>query len=118
MAKHQNKNMSPSRQTLSGKCGSKFVSILVTGGSTGDIDFKAYQVSDQCMSLTSAGIITFAKDPSLLRIKKTSKRYIPDVLYRKIDEYKNNIITKAEPTFPGVTESEIPLPRTMVYLLI
>eukprot|EP01114_Cavostelium_apophysatum_P021166 TRINITY_DN7301_c0_g1_i3.p1 TRINITY_DN7301_c0_g1~~TRINITY_DN7301_c0_g1_i3.p1 ORF type:complete len:608 (+),score=145.67 TRINITY_DN7301_c0_g1_i3:158-1981(+) len=100
MAKHQNKNMSPSRQTLSGKCGSKFVSILVTGGSTGDIDFKAYQVSDQCMSLTSAGIITFAKDPSLLRIKKTSKRYIPDVLYRKIDEYKNNIITKAEPTFP------------------
>jgi len=61
---------------------------------------KVYQVSDQCMGLVSAGIIASAKDESLLKIKKTTKRYIPDILYRKIDKYKNNVITKADPTFP------------------
>lgn len=52
------------------------------------------------MQLVKDGIITFSSDPSLLRTKKTTKRFIPDVMYRKQNEYGREVVEKASPTFP------------------
>lgn len=101
MAKLQNKHMSPCKQSLTGKYGSKFVSLLVTGTPAGGVEVDAFQVSDQCMALVKDGIITASKNPSLMRVKKSKTRYIPDVMYRTTDEYNNEIIKKAAPTLPS-----------------
>ena len=57
MAKMQNKYPSSCKQTISGKCGSKFTSVVVTGNDFGEVEVQAYQVSDQCMALVGSGII-------------------------------------------------------------
>jgi len=100
MAKMQNRSPSFCKQAGDGILGSKFVSILITGTAQGEISVSAYQVSDQCMQLVKDGIITFSSDPSLLRTKKTTKRFIPDVMYRKQNEYGREVVEKASPTFP------------------
>lgn len=76
-----------------------FFSIKL-GSAKGDVSVSAYQVSDQCMQLVKDGIITFGSEPSLLRTKKTSKRFIPDIMFRKQNEYGREIVEKASPTFP------------------
>lgn len=100
IAKMQNKAPSPCKRALSGKCGSKFISVIATGNAQGQIDLHAYQVSDQCMALVKDGIITSTQDPLLLRTKKTSKRFIPDVMYNAKNEYNIEVTKKAEPTLP------------------
>jgi len=102
MARMQNKFPSPSKFTLTGKAGSKFVSVVVTGNDKSEIELQVYQVSDQCMALTSAGLITYSKkDAAAMKAKKSATKYIPDIIYRLVDKYGANIVGKANPNFPS-----------------
>jgi nuclear protein localization family protein 4 len=101
MAKLQNKYPNPSTQTLSGTCGSKFVSVLVTASETGDVCIEAMQVSNQCMGLVGDKIITAKPDNlKFVKVKRTTKRYIPEVHYRSKGDYNVEVLKKAEPYMP------------------
>jgi nuclear protein localization family protein 4 len=124
MAKMQNKYPSPCKQATGGKLGSKFLSVLVTGGffffvfvclfyycllkmrsyfegtEQGTVELQVYQASDQCMALVKDGIITASKDSKFMRVKKLKNRYIPDVMYNAKDEYNNEVLRKANPNMP------------------
>jgi nuclear protein localization family protein 4 len=71
-----------------------------TANDLGEIEIEAYQVSDQCMALVKDGVITSSKDPKLMRVKKSKKRYIPDVMYKDTNEYNLEVVRKAEPYLP------------------
>lgn len=53
------------------------------------------------MALVRDGIITSSKKPGQMRIKKSKKQFIPEVMYKEIDQYKNEITKKADPYFPA-----------------
>ena len=36
-----------------------------------------------------------------MRIRKPKKQYIPDVMYKETDQYKNEIVKHADPNFPA-----------------
>jgi len=70
--------------------------------------------------LVKDGIITNSKDPQFLRLKKSNKkRYVPDVIYTKKNEYNLEVNQVADPNFPadfcivklnqGAPEKENPL---------
>eukprot|EP01137_Pigoraptor_chileana_P006186 Opistho-2@50248 len=85
-----------------GKFGSKFVSVIVSGHADGGVGIEAYQVSNQCMALTRAGyLLPSRKDLSLGRIKaSTPTLYVPDVMYSYKNEYGSDVTVAAKPTFP------------------
>ncbi|CAF0908325.1 unnamed protein product, partial [Didymodactylos carnosus] len=64
--------------------GSKFVTVVVTGDSTGQIHFEGYQVSNQCMALVKSKCLVPTYDsPELGYVKETSsEQYVPDVFYK------------------------------------
>jgi len=100
MAKRQLQFPSVCKQSTTKVCGSKFVSVLVTGTSTGEVELQAYQVSDQCIALVRDGIIAPAKKQNEMRVRKSKKLYIPEVTFRAKDEYNHEVVRKAEPNFP------------------
>jgi len=101
MAKMQNSYTSPCRQTMSGICGSKFVSILVNvSGIKNEIELQAYQVTDQCMSLVKDAIIAPSKNAQLRVRKAKPDQYIPEIMYKATNEYGTQVLKRAEPSFP------------------
>jgi nuclear protein localization family protein 4 len=82
MAKYQNLFPAPCRQSETGKFGSKWVSIVLTGNENGGAEPHAYQVSNQCSAIVKEKLVGAAKDPQFLRVKKRStKRYTPEITY-------------------------------------
>lgn len=79
----QNLHPNPSRYSPDGHFGSKFVTVVVTGGADKQIHFEAYQVSNVAMSLESAGILVPTFDaPELGYIRESTKdQFVPDVFY-------------------------------------
>lgn len=62
---------------------------------------QVYQVSDQCMALVRDGVITASsKDSKHMKVRKSTKRIIPDVMYATKDKYGNEVVEKAEPNLP------------------
>lgn len=53
------------------------------------------------MQLVKDGVIASSPDPALLRLKKNPKRYVPDVMYQRKNEYGREVIEKADPTLPS-----------------
>jgi hypothetical protein len=101
--KMQNKYANPCKNASNGNYGSKFVSAVITGDDAGSAEVKVYQVSNQCMTLVKESIITPNETPTEgaeLRVKKSSKKYVPDIMYSTVGEYGAQVIHKAEPTFP------------------
>jgi nuclear protein localization family protein 4 len=72
----------------------------VTGNDKAQIEISAFQVSDQCMALVKDGIITASKDPKFMKVKRSTTRYIPDVMFSAKNEYGIEVVQKAEPNFP------------------
>jgi len=97
---------SPSKYSNTGKYGSKFVTVVVSGdpsiaeGNNNNIGLAAYQVSNQAMAMAQAGIIQPTVDHALMRVVKDENRIIPDVLYRYQNEYGTDVTQAAKPTFP------------------
>ncbi|CAF2958535.1 unnamed protein product [Rotaria sp. Silwood2] len=95
----QNKHLNKCKYSPDGYFGSKFITVVVTGDASGQIQFEGYQVSNQCMALVKSGILFPTYDaPELGYIKETSsEQYVPDVYYKEKDSYNNEIMKIARP---------------------
>ncbi|XP_049848811.1 nuclear protein localization protein 4 homolog [Schistocerca gregaria] len=103
MCTFQNRYPSPCSQSTSGKFGSKFVSVLVTGSREGNAEVNAYQMSNQFARLVRDGVISYSKQsPSLMRVRESAGNAIyPEIRYVAKNEYGYMVQFKADPTFPN-----------------
>ncbi|KAL7055761.1 hypothetical protein AAHC03_022652 [Spirometra sp. Aus1] len=88
-----------SKYSPDGHFGSKFVTVVVTGGPENQISFEAYQVSNVAMSLQRANILLPTYDaPELGYIRDTTKeQFVPDVFYSSKDKYGNTVTNIGRP---------------------
>ncbi|KAH3681611.1 hypothetical protein WICPIJ_007427 [Wickerhamomyces pijperi] len=85
----------------SGKFSSKFVTCVISGDPTGNIEVTPYQVSESAEALVTADMITGSTHPNMAYINETNNdRYVPEIFYSKINEYKLQVKTNAKPAFP------------------
>ena len=93
----QNRHLNMCKYSPDGYFGSKFVTVVVTGDTSGQIHFEGYQVSNQCMALIKSRILVPTHDaPELGYIKETSpEQYVPDVYYKVRSEDEENIEKKS-----------------------
>jgi nuclear protein localization protein 4 len=97
----QNQHKSPSSWSETSFFGSKFVTAVLSGDPEGNITLSAYQVSNTCMAMVTADIIVPSVDPSVILVnEETPGRYVPEVFYRRINEYGANVQENAKPGFP------------------
>ncbi len=104
MAAHfQNKHSNPCKLSKTGKFGSKFITVCVSGDESNQIHLKGYQVSvgcvwcvcvwcchvtlqvsNQCMALVRDDCLLPTLDaPELGYVREsTAQRYVPDVFYK------------------------------------
>uniref|UniRef100_A0A4W3K1V5 Nuclear protein localization protein 4 homolog n=2 Tax=Callorhinchus milii TaxID=7868 RepID=A0A4W3K1V5_CALMI len=95
----QNKHHNNCRLSPDGHFGSKFVTVLATGGPDNQVHFEGYQVSNQCMALVRDECLLPCRDaPELGYVKEsTSEQYVPDVFYKDTDKFGNEITQLARP---------------------
>lgn len=101
-AEMQRRHPNACRHSVSGKFSSKFVTCVISGDTEGNIDVKAYQVSDTLVALQEAGIVEPSRKPSVMRVKDSipHERYVPEVFYKYKNEYNVVVQQSAKPTFP------------------
>jgi len=98
----QNMNPSPCKECDDGVYGSKFVTVVVTGNEQNELDYRAYQVSQQAMDLEQAeGILEFTTQLDKCRVAQPSEnRYVPAIFYQDISEFGNQTTHSANPYLP------------------
>lgn len=80
---------------------SRFVTCCISGNEFGDIDVACYQVSNQAEAMARADLIVPSTNPSVMRIQPPNEsRYVPDIFYKRINEYKLTVQEDAKPAFP------------------
>ncbi|KAK9315871.1 NPL4 family-domain-containing protein [Lipomyces starkeyi] len=97
----QQKHPSSTRWSDTGKFSSKFVTCVISGNVDGQIEISAYQVSNTAEAMVQADIIEPSVSPELMLVKDaTDKRYVPDVFFRRVNEYNAAVQENANPVFP------------------